>query len=198
MTMLVNTLLISHFEDPNSYLRLFLSEVSGLSPMQLEFDKTIAGKPYLKNAGLTIPIHFSISYTDNLVAIATAEKEIGIDIEMWKEDFDPLELAHRYFSPDEHRILQDISSEKDRRSLFLNSWTRKEALIKAQGNRIADGLGIFGTLLLTEKTTLTYKNQWTVQNFECGIEGVYGALAINSTDPIHVQTNTVLKKDKEG
>ena len=55
---------------------LTLKELNAKSNISLEIDKS--KKPYFENLN---EIKFNISHTDNLIAIAISDKEIGIDAE---------------------------------------------------------------------------------------------------------------------
>ncbi|MEM7571970.1 MAG: 4'-phosphopantetheinyl transferase superfamily protein [Bacteroidota bacterium] len=81
-------------------------------------------RPYLP-----INLDFNISHTEELVVCAFCLNDrVGIDIEKEK----PINLAEfqRVFTPEEFQLL---SKQKDHHPLFFNLWTRKEAVMKADG-----------------------------------------------------------------
>lgn len=96
------------------------------------------GKPYFKDYPR---IHFNISHTVGAVACAICEKEIGIDIEQYVDrKRTRLEVSER--------LINRVCNENDCAMLsrpyntsdFLNIWTIKESVVKADGCGIAVGL----------------------------------------------------------
>jgi 4'-phosphopantetheinyl transferase len=80
------------------------------------------GKPYLANGP-----YFSISHCKAGIAVAVDDQPIGIDIESIRHA--DHELITRTMNADEQ---QHIHSDRD----FTRFWTRKEAVVKAQGTGI--------------------------------------------------------------
>ncbi|MEY3220526.1 MAG: hypothetical protein RIT27_1883 [Pseudomonadota bacterium] len=79
------------------------------------------GRPYLKNQP-----NFNLSHTDHWVVCALTEKgKIGIDLEKIKM-LNYQGLLKRFFNAQEQALFQ---TEKG----FFEGWTRKEAILKAQG-----------------------------------------------------------------
>ncbi|WP_340202407.1 4'-phosphopantetheinyl transferase family protein [Ascidiimonas sp. W6] len=88
-------------------------------------------KPYIDNW-----LHFSLSYTDGAVVLGVSEiGDIGIDIETIKELEDKDIIS--YFHPIEQ---QYIENSRDFVYSFYHIWVRKEALLKAIGIGLIDGL----------------------------------------------------------
>jgi Phosphopantetheinyl transferase len=83
-------------------------------------------KPYFKDYP---NIRFSMSHSGDLVVLAMADTEVGIDIEQIAER-DYLPIVERHFFEDEKKEITDLES-------FLKIWTKKEALLKLT----AAGLG---------------------------------------------------------
>jgi phosphopantetheinyl transferase len=81
------------------------------------------GKPYLK-CPQECP-YISISHTHGWVALVLSPSSIGIDIEGWSER--PFQLAHRFLSPDEVKLLK---SAEHPYNLATQLWTAKEAAFK--------------------------------------------------------------------
>lgn len=65
--------------------------------------------------------------------------DVGIDIERLDCDVKPLDIAKRYFTPRELEALRS-APEDARAKSFLAGWTRKEAIVKARGLTMAEGL----------------------------------------------------------
>lgn len=82
------------------------------------------GKPLLKDHG-----NFSITHAGNNVACAWSPNgRIGIDVEPAREL--PLDAVSRFASPGERELLLGNQSDS---LLAIRLWTRKEALLKADG-----------------------------------------------------------------
>ncbi len=110
-------------------LRLILGRYLGLEPGALIFETGEYGKPTLPNH----PVEFNVSHSADLALIAiAAQGPLGVDIEALRDVRDPIELAARYFHPEERRIV-DASPPESQNSVFLTCWTRKEAVLKSMG-----------------------------------------------------------------
>ena len=81
------------------------------------------GKPYLARGGL----HFNISHSGDYVVLATAESEIGIDIEKIAPYSAP--VAERCFTPEEQLWLELQNNDE----AFYRLWCAKESVMKALG-----------------------------------------------------------------
>jgi len=135
-----------HFEhDRRAYVaahalkRRMLCEVAGGAPGDWEFATEPGGKPVV--AGGRGP-HFSLSHADGLVACALShDVPLGIDIEP-ADRRAPLGVAEAFFSLEERRWLFGLPPA-DRQLGFFRLWTLKEALIKATGKGLAQGLRSF-------------------------------------------------------
>lgn len=92
--------------------------------------RTGDGKPYFAS----LNCFFSISHSNNTVAVALSDKPIGIDIEFVNEHRDILALSERFFAPEEHQaMLQSKNACED----FFVLWTKKEALTKIRGEGLS-------------------------------------------------------------
>ena len=101
-----------------------LSKVLGIQSDN-EIYENRYGKPYMADNSL----YFSLSHSDEYVALATAEFEIGIDLESI-DARDVLFDAVRYVATkSEKEWLDSHGNEGDAFVL----WTRKEAMLKARG-----------------------------------------------------------------
>ena len=106
----------------------------GLPLSALTYTEDEHGKPWLDKkvqAGAGA-VHFSISHTKNAIAVAIADRPVGIDVEAVVS---PARIADVHFiertmSTDEQ---QTIRAAADPCRLFTELWTKKEALVKAIG-----------------------------------------------------------------
>ncbi len=136
-----------HFEnDQRSFIiyhsckRLILSRYLNKNPKEIEIFLQEKGKPFLRNESIT----FNLSHTKEMAILAvTNGVGIGVDIEKIKPTSGYLEIAKRFFHPDEYSYLLNISETHLQRQQFFIIWTAKEAILKATGEGIAAGLNSF-------------------------------------------------------
>ncbi len=102
------------------------------------------GKPYVSGHP---EIRFSLSHSGGKVIAAFAEEEIGCDIEKIRPA--NLNVARRFFSEEERKLLEDAKDEETRNVLFFRIWTAKESYIKAIGRGFAEPLDGFTADLLS-------------------------------------------------
>ncbi len=116
-----------------SMLRRILGRYVDTSPNTLRFEYGANGKPGFG----TGPIRFNVSHSGDLALIAIASgREIGVDVERIRRDDDLLDVAERYFAPQERVALRSLP-EQERCSGFFRCWTRKEAYLKARGEGLS-------------------------------------------------------------
>lgn len=97
------------------------------------------GRPFLAPAhDSTLGFNWSHSGSDALIVVGQNVVP-GIDIERSRERPRALEIAQRYFTPDEASALAALPLD-ERHAAFLELWTAKEAVLKALGRGIAFGL----------------------------------------------------------
>ncbi|MBP3370583.1 MAG: 4'-phosphopantetheinyl transferase superfamily protein [Clostridia bacterium] len=108
------------------------------------YDLTIArdsnGKPYF----LSLPLHFSISHSQDLAIVALSDQSIGVDIEFIDARRDINAISERFFAPDEHLAICESKCPADD---FFALWTKKEAFAKLSGkglSSICSKQSIFG------------------------------------------------------
>jgi 4'-phosphopantetheinyl transferase len=118
-------------------LRQVLSQYTGESPENLQFQYSRFGKPDLSPGS---DVQFNVSHSGELALIAvTARRQVGIDIEQIRPIDCLLAIAERYFLPSELHELQNLA-EAERLRAFFRHWTRKEAYIKAIGTGLSTPL----------------------------------------------------------
>lgn len=128
-------------------LRQLLAPLVGLDPEQIGFDVGPHGKPVLAGAAAASGIHFNLSHSDALGLAGWArDREIGVDIEVWRQTSDEAALVRRFFSPAEIAAYEALPLER-RREGFFNCWTRKEAYVKAVGRGLGLALDSFDVAL---------------------------------------------------
>jgi 4'-phosphopantetheinyl transferase len=117
-------------------LRELLARYLGEDPRGLRFGYAPHGKPALKAAGT--PLHFNVSHSQSLALIAIrGDGEVGVDVEQLRAIEEAEAIARRYFAPREHATIRDLTGD-ERIAAFFRCWTRKEAMLKATGEGIAN------------------------------------------------------------
>ena len=107
----------------------------------LTIDTTSDGKPFFH----CIPVCFSISHSNDRVAVAISSSEVGCDVEKNKETgFE--KIAERFFAKNEYRYLADEEDPDRRSACFTTLWTLKESVIKCSGEGMRRGLGDFSLI----------------------------------------------------
>jgi len=127
-------------------------------------------------------ISTSISYSDNMIlAAASAEGAIGIDV----EKLNPIDL-HFYeteFASEEQQFILNNANELEG---FYTIWTRKEAVLKADGRGLFIELPTFS--VTNEFVKLSSSSQsWNLTSFRL-LEQYLISIA-GSEKPMHIQIN---------
>lgn len=78
---------------------------------------------------------FSLSHTDDVVAVAVSGVDVGVDVERLRKAFTS-QLAHRVLTQEERDAYDDLPSAQQREYL-LEQWTKKEAIFKMLDGQIA-------------------------------------------------------------
>ena len=121
-------------------LRVVLGRYLEREPSSIEFCYGPHGKPEIESHFARDPVQFNDSHSRNLVLYAVSRAcRIGVDIECVKPVPNLEEIAARFFSQDETRELLDLPAEL-RTEAFYSCWTRKEAVLKATGAGIGEGV----------------------------------------------------------
>jgi 4'-phosphopantetheinyl transferase len=123
--------LISH-----AFLRIALSQYAPVAPEAWQFVISGHGKPAVARPEPFQGLHFNLSHTRGLAAVAVALQEVGVDAESIERRDPGIELARRYFAAEEVAHLAQLEGEQ-RKSAFFDFWTLKEAYIKARGLGLA-------------------------------------------------------------
>jgi 4'-phosphopantetheinyl transferase len=133
----------SEFVLTRGTLRILVGSYLGIEPEQLRFAYSRHGKPSMMRTWPGFDLRFNVSHSAGRAVFAFVRGlDIGIDIEEIRMDIDTMDLAERFFSPNERERLRSLSGESLRRT-FFRYWTRKEALIKANGQGLSIPLNEF-------------------------------------------------------
>ena len=175
-----------HFIAGRGILRAILGSYLNAAPKQLRFSYNEYGKPFLNAGSEERPqINFNLSHSDGLALYGfVREREIGIDLERIRTNFEHEEIAARSFSPREVAVLGAVPPAM-KALAFFHCWTRKEAYIKAQGQGLSLPLDSFDVSLVPgEPATLLATrddpqevSHWSLHDLAPGY-GYAGALAV--------------------
>jgi 4'-phosphopantetheinyl transferase len=154
-------------------LRTVLGRRVGVAPERVAITKTATGRPELASNPGTPSLRFNLSHTEGLIVLGvTDEYTIGVDVEHDDRAVDILGIARRFFAPTEHAALF-MQGEPERRRLFFSYWTLKEALLKAQGVGLSEGMdtvqfAIESTRLRTRLPVGEIPDAWALASLELG------------------------------
>jgi 4'-phosphopantetheinyl transferase len=124
----------SRFVAAHGQARLVLAASGAGRAEKLCFATEETGKPRLAGG----PVTFNLSHSGDWAALAVAASdEVGVDIEAMRPFDDMTDFASRTFAPGEAAELALLPPQR-REEGFFACWTRKEAILKADGR----GLGL--------------------------------------------------------
>ncbi len=122
------------------FVRSVLAQHTRIDPGQLLFSYSKTGKPFLLSCRNEQGLTYNLSHSKDMLLLAvTFRREIGLDLEYIRPVSYIEKIARCYFSEEEQRELLSTPLEK-RDSLFMKTWTRKEAYLKMRGSSIATRL----------------------------------------------------------
>jgi 4'-phosphopantetheinyl transferase len=127
-------------------VRSLLSRALDCLPRDIAFIHGAHGKPHLdpaRHGNITYRIHFNISHTRGLVAVALAGRAVGIDVECVREMADMNAVAETVFAAESLSALAKTVDAAARKALFFRFWTLGEAFIKATGEGMTQGFKTF-------------------------------------------------------
>lgn len=140
-------------------LRQILSQYTAQPPQQLQFTYSQKGKPALIESSL----QFNVSHSHQLGLIAISLLPIGIDIEHLRPT-SVLQLAQRYFHPQEYDFLTSLPIEKQL-TTFFQFWTAKEAYLKGTGEGLTGLQQIEVSLTPNQIHLLKPTTNWVLSPF---------------------------------
>lgn len=138
-------------------VRYLICKNTNLTNNELKFSQNEFGKPYLVNQHM----HFNISHSKNIVAVAISDTPIGIDIENIKIRTFELDIAKKYFCPNEYDAI--INKQHS----FTSIWTKKESYIKFMGEGLKIPLNSFD--VFAKSKNFSFTNIYIHDDFVCNI-----------------------------
>jgi 4'-phosphopantetheinyl transferase len=151
------------------------------------FQSNPRGKPYLAGPDAD-RLYFNLSHSGELaLMVVSCQPQAGIDLEYIRPLDNLTSLSHRCFSEYENQQIDSLPAS-EKQTAFFNTWTRKEAFIKALGDGLSYPLDQFEVSLLPgEPTRLVHiagskseARNWTLQEVRPA-PGYAGAYAVRQT-----------------
>lgn len=173
-----------HFTATRALLRMLLGSYIGCDSSRLTFAYSDKGKPLL-GANSATPVQFNVSHSGGRAVLAfSLGRDVGVDVERVRHNFDCDLLAERYFSPAERKALSALPPS-ERYEGFFHCWTRKEAYIKAHGAGLSLPLDSFDVsiargeqnALLATRPDASEEARWSLCEVDAG-EGYAAALCV--------------------
>jgi 4'-phosphopantetheinyl transferase len=126
-----------YFIAGRAILRQILGAYLDADPKTLNFAYSEKSKPALGEAHAGSNLTFNISHSGTIALLAFARsRQLGVDVEQVRRDFDTAPIAARFFSQVEQEELATLPADQRNEAFFL-CWTRKEAYIKATGEGLS-------------------------------------------------------------
>ena len=167
-------------------LRTILGGYLASNPKHLTFRYSEKEKPTLSHTYADQELEFNVSHSGSVALLAFARgRQVGVDVERVRQDFDVEAIAGRFFSLLEREQLSDFSPAEIHEA-FFRCWTRKEAYIKATGAGLSLPLsqfdvslsaGCLNALLATRPDPLEAA-RWSLREVAAG-EGYLAALCVH-------------------
>lgn len=173
------------FAVSHANLRGIIGSYLDRDPKCLVFRRNTFGKPELNQEVESLPLFFNLSHSRNVALLALSmDMEVGVDI----EDIQMVDcgLAESHFSPLELSALSLLKGERWLRG-FYNCWTRKEAILKAEGVGLNLELDSFDVSLIPDaparllgiRPAANFRYLWALHNLSIDSDTI-AALATGS------------------
>ena len=115
-------------------LRIILAKYVACEPADVGIVTAPGGKPVIVPGSAGSSTHaFSVSHSSDLYAVAVGRgSSLGVDVERIRPLNRSVDIANRWFGPDEAAGLHSLNGEEGDLA-FMELWTAKEALAKRHG-----------------------------------------------------------------
>lgn len=124
-------------------LRVLLGNILRLPPVAVPILLDAYGKPET-SAVNGRALFFNVAHSRETILIALCrESRVGIDLEYLDRETDVLEVARASFTAAECRQIEEAADPVQRSRAFFRCWTRKEAVVKADGRGLSLPLTTF-------------------------------------------------------
>lgn len=180
---LISPLHRQYFIAAHVVLREILGHYLEAAPASIQFTFGAHRKPALA-APFEDKLHFNLSHSEDMAVYAiTTSGAIGVDIEKIRPD-NKIDVADRFFSPAEKSALATLPSAQQIAG-FYHVWSRKEAIIKANGKGLAIPLSSFSVSIDNQIETVSVEEKtWTLLSLP--IHPDYAAALAAATPPAKI------------
>jgi 4'-phosphopantetheinyl transferase len=177
-----------YYTAARAILRQVLAGYLEVDPRALTFAYSAKEKPALGGIYSDSELAFNISHSGGIALFAcTRNRQIGVDVEQIRSDFDTDAIARRFFSEAERQELASLPAA-ERHEAFFRVWTRKEAYIKATGDGLSLPLQDFDvslvpghkSALLATRPNAQEAKRWSLRDIRVK-PGYAGALCVSGT-----------------
>jgi 4'-phosphopantetheinyl transferase len=152
------------FAIAHACLRVLLASSLGCAAKDISFVVDRYGKPLLDparhGAEAAATLHFNISHTRGLVAVAMAGRAVGVDLESPRPMGNLSAIVEQMMGPEAILLMDAAVDDSDRVSMFFRFWTLGEAFIKATGCGLAQGLKSFAFTARGKPRLLRVSEGW--------------------------------------
>ena len=190
-------------------LRSILSGYLGIKTSEIRFQFGKQGKPALEGEQGVVRLQFNLAHSHEHALVAvTRSGEIGVDIEYLRPiDYLP-RLAEQVLTDKEQKVLRRLTSAQQQ-NFFFRCWTRKEAIIKANGAGLAQSLDLVEVTFIEKETVILPRlgetedgyEEWRLNQLNSGM-GYVGAVAIRNkpfkVDYRQWSKSNIFARDLEG
>ena len=122
-------------------LRVLLGSLLGCHAAAVPLTTGLHGRPTLGDHG---GLYFNVAHSHGLALIALSRAgRVGIDVEYRNAAVEMEAIAETSFHLEESAELRAAETEEERLLIFYRCWTRKEAVLKADGRGLLQGLNDF-------------------------------------------------------
>ncbi len=113
-------------------VRTVLSRYARVGPLDWMFSANAYGRPAVVNPEAQ-DLSFNISHTHSLIVLGVSRgRALGVDVENYRARKVSMDIADRYFAPDEVAVM-NAAPRQEQQYRFFEYWTFKESYIKARG-----------------------------------------------------------------
>ena len=151
----------------------------GCAPKALRFGKTATGKTVLMAPCAEHAVHFNLSHSQSWSMLAVSHvAPVGVDIQIVSPSVPFLAVAQRYFHADEVAAWAPYD-EVRQRWFFYRAWVAKEAVLKARGTGLHEGLARYQVPATQDDEVLIagWQVRWVKVADDC-----HAALAVPALD----------------
>ena len=117
-------------------LKQILSKLYQLPIEEIIIQKNEQSKPFCKLNNKP-SIYFNVADTEDTIVMAFSFESVGVDIEKIDKGFVYNDIANAHFSIEEQT---DLENSDNKQQYFYSIWTRKEAIVKADGAGLVNSL----------------------------------------------------------